>query len=161
MRALPSQRLSQEVIRVWKIDALITTAVSLVIFGLIGAGLTKFSPLPLLVIWPICIGLVVACFIWEFLISPRLTYAQWRYEVTETEIDTHHGIFFVHRTIVPLVRVQYVRTSQGPIMRKFHLASVEIVTSGGDVTIPGLKVDEAEQLRDKVAVLARVAQEED
>lgn len=59
-----------------------------------------------------------------------------------------------------MVRVQHVETKQGPVLKANGLASVTVTTAGSSFEIPGLATDEAEALRDQVAVLARIAQED-
>jgi membrane protein YdbS with pleckstrin-like domain len=93
-------------------------------------------------------------------IVPKIRWIQWSFDVFEEEIDIHKGIFWRKRIIIPLIRVQNVDTRQGPIMRANGLASFTVATAGGEHEIPGLDVAEADALRDRVAVLARIAQED-
>lgn len=160
MRALPQKKLDVRIISVWKLSALISVAVSIVVYVIIGGILATLTSIPVWAIVAVAAALVIIHFVTEFVVLPKVRYARWRYEVTTTEIDIMSGIFFKSRIIVPLVRVQYVDTSQGPILRYKGLASVEITTAGGSVSIPGLAVEEADMLRDRVAVLARIAQED-
>jgi len=46
------------------------------------------------------------------------------------------------------------------VLKANGLASVKVSTAGGSFEIPGLGAAEAESLRDRVAVLARIAQED-
>ena len=55
---------------------------------------------------------------------------------------------------------QNTDTRQGPILRAFGLSSVTVATAAGEHEIPGLALDVAEQLRDRAAELARLAQED-
>jgi membrane protein YdbS with pleckstrin-like domain len=55
-----------------------------------------------------------------------------------------------------MVRVQHVDTSQGPIMRAFGLSDVKVSTAAGVHAIPALADHDADALRDRIAVLARV-----
>jgi membrane protein YdbS with pleckstrin-like domain len=70
------------------------------------------------------------------------------------------GLLFITRTIVPMIRVQYTDTSQGPVLRAFGLSSVTIYTAGGAVDIPGLTPEDADALRDRIATLAKAAKED-
>jgi membrane protein YdbS with pleckstrin-like domain len=45
-------------------------------------------------------------------------------------------------------------------MRANGLASFTVATAAGEHAIPGLMVEEADALRDHVAILARIAQED-
>lgn len=115
--------------------------------------------------WPVWIGILLAA-VWlgiSFVIIimiPNIRHRVWRYEVHENEIDIQHGIFVVTRVIVPMVRVQHVDTSQGPILRKYNLASVQISTAATTHSIPALDVEEADQLRDSISRLARVTEDD-
>ena len=62
--------------------------------------------------------------------------------------------------MVPFIRVPNTDTKQGPIRRAFGLASVTVSTAAGSMEIPGLRADEAEEVRDKAAELARLAKED-
>ena len=61
---------------------------------------------------------------------------------------------------MPFIRVQNTDTRQGPVLRAFGLASVMVSTAGTSLEIPGLRSDEADQVRDRAAELARIARED-
>ena len=83
------------------------------------------------------------------------------YEVTDTQIDVQRGLFIWYHTKIPLVKVQHVETLTGPIFRKFDLASVKIITAAGSVEIPALGQRDAEALREYIARLAEVDDEDE
>jgi uncharacterized protein len=89
---------------------------------------------------------------------PSLRWKRWRYEVRENEIELKNGLFVIKRTLVPMIRVQHVDTRQGPILRKYRLATVTISTAATIHEIPALDVDEAEELRFFISQLARAAE---
>jgi membrane protein YdbS with pleckstrin-like domain len=103
---------------------------------------------------------VVAMIVIFVVILPKIRWIQWSFEVFDEEIDIHKGIFWKKRIIIPLIRVQNVDTKQGPVLRANGLASFTVATAAGEHEIPGLQVEEADELRDHVAVLARIAQED-
>ena len=144
--------------RVWRINSLIITLLlAILLFGVTGILRLTLTIHPLWFIAPAAI--VAIRLTLNTILYPRIRYARWRYEVTEDEIDIEEGLFFISRTIIPIVRVQYSDTSQGPILRRFGLASVSIVTAGGEKSIPGLVMEEADALRDRIAALAKNLQE--
>ena len=61
--------------------------------------------------------------------------------------------------IVPIERVQKIEMSRGPVERRYGLASVSVVTAGGDVDVQYLPAAEAEEiaasLKRKVSRIAR------
>ncbi|KAA6449635.1 PH domain-containing protein [Bacillus swezeyi] len=158
MRSEPKNQISRDGVKVWRISAIIT---SFVLF-LIAAGLVVLG---VIFKWPLWIGILAAAVwlvisIFIILIIPNLRHKIWRYEVHEHEIDIQHGIFVVTRVIVPMVRVQHVDTSQGPLLRKYNLASVQISTAATTHSIPALDLEEADQLRDFISRLARVTEDD-
>jgi membrane protein YdbS with pleckstrin-like domain len=88
---------------------------------------------------------------------PELRYRRWRWDVRPDVIDIQHGTFTVRRTLVPLERVQHVDTRRGVIEQMLDLATVVVHTAAGSHTIPYLAVDDASELRDRIASLARSA----
>jgi len=60
-------------------------------------------------------------------------------------------------TSIPFNRIQHTEVNQGPLGRMFDLARVQIFTAGGsssDISIPGLKVEEAHQLKDHITKIS-------
>ncbi|MDR2587281.1 MAG: PH domain-containing protein [Coriobacteriales bacterium] len=171
MRALPTRKLDKRITRVWRLSAvvnvLIWALIVLVPLGIVwlalgGAGETG-PRTAANILGLIGLGLLVffvVAFIVFVVILPKIRWIQWSFEVLDEEIDIHHGIFWRKRVIIPLIRVQNVDTKQGPIMRANGLASFTVATAAGEHEIPGLDVAEADALRDHVAVLARIAQED-
>lgn len=87
------------------------------------------------------------------LLWPRLLYRSWGFSVRPEEIYIERGVFNHIRTIVPLRRVQHVDVSQDLLEREFSLGRLVVHTAGSrssDVVIPGLNLNEAERIRDKV-----------
>jgi membrane protein YdbS with pleckstrin-like domain len=89
------------------------------------------------------------------LIVPALRWSRWRWDVRPEAIDIQHGTFTVRRTLVPLVRVQHVDTRRGILEQLLDLSTVVVHTAAGSHTIPLLSVHDADQLRDRIASLAR------
>jgi uncharacterized protein len=159
MREEPKQRISERALTVWRISGAILSAISWIVFF-------TFVAVTLIFDWPywlIMIGFIVVVvdtYVKIFLF-PKLRWKRWRYEVHEHEIDIQRGLFIVRRTIIPMVRVQHVDTEQGPLLRKYHLATVSVSTAATTHEIPALDVEEAEKLRDRISVLARVVDEDE
>ena len=92
-------------------------------------------------------------------VVPVLRHRRWRYEVRREEIDIRHGTFTVTRTIVPMRRVQHVETTRGVLEQGFDLATVSFHTAAGSTQIPALWDVEADNVRTRIAELARTADE--
>ncbi|MDQ0232495.1 PH domain-containing protein [Metabacillus malikii] len=154
MRQLPKNKISVKALTVWRLSAMIIAGVLLLVA--IGAGVGIH-----LLEWPYYVTIIIAA-VWltysivTIFIIPKIKHRVWRYEVHEHEIDLQYGFFIVKRVLIPMVRVQHVDTHQGPLLRKHHLASIEISTAATTHEIPALDIEEAEALRDKISNLARV-----
>src|SRR5690606_8331290 len=115
--------------------------------------------------WPIWItvagGLLALILAALFIvIIPSVRWKRWRYEVTEHELELQYGVIFIHRTLVPMVRNKHVDTSQGPLLKKYRLATVSISTAATVHEIPAVDIREAEELRRSISALARVAKDD-
>ncbi|SHG32190.1 PH domain-containing protein [Ornithinibacillus halophilus] len=158
MRQPPSNTIALDAIKAWRISAILSEAIAWVItitlFVL--AVIFDFS------IWiPIVAAIIslLTTIIFVFIL-PKLRWRRWRYEVFEQEIYIQHGIFIVSRTLVPMIRVQHVDTKQGPILKKYQLASVTISTAATTHEIPALLEEDASELRDRISALARVDEDD-
>jgi hypothetical protein len=84
---------------------------------------------------------------------PRVRYRTWRFTLRPEELVLTHGVLNHVRTVVPLRRVQHLDVSQNLVEREFGLGKLIVHTAGSrssDVVIPGLRLDEAERVRDEV-----------
>ncbi|MEM7347969.1 MAG: PH domain-containing protein, partial [Chloroflexota bacterium] len=73
------------------------------------------------------------------------------YAIRERDIIYKSGLIWQSTTAVPFNRVQHSAVQQGPIARYFGLATLYIYTAGGsgsDLTIPGLSLERAQQIKD-------------
>lgn len=161
MKPLPQNQLNPKVKNVWRInDTIWLTIVFLMIFvPFVIAAVAEPAGWIYLTLGIIGAVYVANLIVW-LVILPPLRHARWRYELSEDYLDIARGIIWRKRFIIPFIRVQNTDTRQGPILRSFGLSNVTISTAAGEHEIPGLLVAEAEQLRDKAAELARLAQED-
>ncbi|PLR77300.1 hypothetical protein CU633_11030 [Bacillus sp. V3-13] len=154
----PQTRISEQALKVWRLSGTIQS----VFVSLAGVALIILS---LIFSWPIWIigAAVIVMLSYSYLniyLFPSLRWKRWRYEVREQEIELRQGIFIIKRTLVPMIRVQHVDTRQGPLLRKYGLATVAISTAATVHEIPAVDVGEAEELRFFISKLARVADED-
>jgi membrane protein YdbS with pleckstrin-like domain len=158
MNQQPKNQISKKGLTVWRLYGIIETAI--ISLAAIGAGaLTYFFEWPAWLYF-IYAGIVVLFGVLLVYLFPKIRWQRWRYEVREQEIELQHGLFIVKRTLVPMVRVQHVDTEQGPILRKYDLAEISISTAATTHTIPALMTAEADELRGRISVLARVAEDD-
>lgn len=158
MRPEPKHQISEKALTVWAISASLSMLILWSLFATYLYLTIRFE-WPMFIIW-----IVVPVLIFTTIISvgvmPKFRMKRWRYEVHEQEIDLQQGVWNVTRTIVPMVRVQHVDTEQGPLLRKYGLATVAISTAATVHQIPALPIEEADQLRDRISILARVVDED-
>jgi uncharacterized protein len=158
MRKQPVNRISEKGLRVWRLYGIMQTVI--VFLLAVGAGVLIY-----IYEWPwwiygVAAGVVIIYAYLFIVLFPKIRWMRWRYEVRESEIELQHGLFIVKRTLIPMVRVQHVDTSQGPILRKYNLAGITISTAATNHTIPALVMEEADELRSRISVLARVAEDD-
>lgn len=156
-RAQPSQRIDPRALRAWRVSGALSTGLALVLASAMSAGF-YWADLPWYIVALPLIAAVITGVL-EIWLIPEIRWRRWRYEVTERELDLQHGVVIVTRTVVPMVRVQHVDTRQGPILRHYGLASIEIATAAGTQEIPALSVETADTLRHRIAALAGVAED--
>jgi uncharacterized protein len=145
----PSRRLASTARWLWRAQGLGMTVAAVI------AGVVLSSQLggPLWMLLPLAVAVVAIGLV------PELRWARWRYEVRDQEIDLRHGTVRITRTLVPMLRVQHVDTTQGPLDQALGLATVVVHTAAGTTTIPALDEGHAARLRDRIAALARTADE--
>ena len=158
MRVQPANRISEKGLRVWRIYGTFQTLFVLILA--VGVSIANYFLGSYVWVYIVAGAVVVAVAYLLIYLFPKVRWTRWRYEVREQEIELQHGLFVVKRTLVPMVRVQHVDTEQGPILRKYDLASITISTAATNHTIPALITDEADQLRQRISVLARVAEDD-
>ena len=146
----PSRRLSPTARRLWRAQGLIAAGAALLAAGALRSEAPGGS------LW---LGLPVLVLVAGAGLIPELRWARWRYEVRDEEIDLRHGTVTITRTLIPMLRVQHVDTTRGPLDQILGLATVVIHTAAGRTAIPALEQEDAGRLRDQIATLARTADE--
>ncbi len=154
----PENQISERAMTVWRIQGLILSFIFLI-------PVIIFSVFSYFFHWPVwMIALLFVLWLaglWFFVIfSPKLRWKIWRYEVREQEIEIQHGLWIIKKTLIPMIRVQHVDHTQGPLLKKYQLATVQISTAATTHEIPALDEQEAEELRRLISGLARVADED-
>lgn len=98
--------------------------------------------------WLGALGLVPLLLVLQSLVfTPRRVRAL-GYRDDEDHLTVADGIMFRTVQTIPYGRVQSVKIDEGPIARKYGLATLELTTAAnGTVTVSGLPREEAERLR--------------
>jgi uncharacterized protein len=150
--AEPQRTLAREARWVWRGEQLLVWGVAVVV-GLIVAGLVDGVLALLLRAVP------VVCLLLGVTLVPSLRWRNWRWEVRPEAIDIRHGTFTIRRTLVPMLRVQHVDTTRDVVERSLDLSTVLVHTAAGSHKIPLLSAADAAEVRDRIADLARTADE--
>ncbi len=98
---------------------------------------------------------VAALFIISLAIEPRRVRSI-GYQLRQDDLVFRRGIMFQRFVSVPYGRMQLVDITRSPVARALGLAELKFVTAAAatGVVIPGLPMNEAEQLRDHLVALA-------
>lgn len=139
-----------------KVDALswwITAAIACVVavIGLLITWLTdEVDATMMAVLVTACAALIILLVLgaWRW---PRLAYRHTHYIVSPQGIEIRRGVIWRSVTNVPRSRIQHTDVTQGPIMRRYNLATLVMHTAGTQyaiVTLPGLSHEVAIRLRD-------------
>ena len=154
MKAEPAERLDPRAKTLWRITGILGALPLLAGGAFVSWTLLQVVEVPFLVrILPFlaALGLFAALAV----VMPDLRWRRWRYDIREGEVDLQQGIVWVSRTLVPLARIQHVDTRQGPLQRRFGLATVVFYTAAGANRIPELSAPVAARVRDRIAELTR------
>ena len=71
------------------------------------------------------------------------------------------GYMYCRDTVVPLGRIQHIDVHQGPIMRRYGLATLTVHTAGNhnaSVSLPGLRHEDAVEMRETIREYIKAAQ---
>ncbi|WP_165241376.1 PH domain-containing protein [Corynebacterium lizhenjunii] len=101
-------------------------------------------------------GVCVAMLVWlVWLIPAQVKNMGWL--ETEDELLITKGKLWHTFTVVPYGRIQFVDVTAGPIERALGMKTVELHTAsaGTDAKVRGLPAQEADALRERLAVQAR------
>lgn len=85
--------------------------------------------------------------------APQRIYARLRYRLTDRFLQVMRGWLLHTDTIVPLVRVQHLDVTRGPLDKLFGTATLVVHTAGTHnsiVTLPGLSPERAAEIRDVI-----------
>lgn len=158
MLSEPQTRISAKALKVWRIYGTLNSLIFISVCGT-AIALSIMFQWPFWIIPIFLIAAAVYTYMFSYLI-PKLKWNRWRYEVRESEIELLQGVMITTRTLIPMIRVQHVDTKQGPILKKYNLATVAISTAATVHEIPALDVEEAEELRLYIGNLTRTADED-
>ncbi|HVE62759.1 MAG TPA: PH domain-containing protein [Mycobacteriales bacterium] len=144
------QSLSPAVLRLWRV---VSTALAGTL-GLCGAVVAYATGGPAAAVAVLLVSAVLGALLWTL---QGRRHRAWSYTERESDLMLRRGVLVRRTTIVPYGRMQFVDVAQGPLDRRYRIASVVLHTAAAttDAVIPGLPEDEAERLRDRLAELGK------
>lgn len=153
----PTRRISPNAVRVWRLSNFIMeAAMFLVICALLFAS-NHFGWWQWVtwILWG-AIGISLLSSFYSVWFEPAWLQKTWRYEIDEEYIQLQHGRFNTHHTLIPMAKVEYVTTNQGPFLRKYDLYDLTIGTVTSSHKIPAIPKEQALALRAQIGVLAKI-----
>ncbi|QNU68416.1 PH domain-containing protein [Ruminiclostridium herbifermentans] len=151
------QKLDSRILISWRIVRLI----SLVIVGLIlTVALIIMSRVTFLeaylIYGYIVAGIILSYMLLGLFLYPAIEYRQWGYIISDDRVEIRHGIFLIKITVIPIVRIQHITISQGPINRRLGISTINVHTASGVFAIEGISSEEAsamaEMLKSKLYI---------
>jgi membrane protein YdbS with pleckstrin-like domain len=99
--------------------------------------------------WPLL--LAVACMVvWRY---PPARYRHLSYRIDDAGITIRDGVFWRTRSVLPRIRIQHTDVFQGPLQRRYGVATLKLYTAGSRFTrieLPGLEHAVAVALGDRL-----------
>lgn len=153
----PQKRISKKAINVWRVTDLIQNLIGLIIIGGLIFSFYYFDWINWIgIVLYVLLGFVLVIMIYELTIRPVLLQKTWRYDIDRNYIQLKHGFINKRSLIIPMSRVEYVNTNQGPILRHYNLSVLTIGTITSANQIPAIPVAEARKIRELIVHLAEL-----
>lgn len=146
------QQLPESIKSVWRLQVSLNLLIEMIIIVGMLCGFYFLK-------WPMWIVAIIAAIfiifsIGEFiLISYR--YQFWRYQISDHDVEVTTGFFVRKTTAVPILRIQDVTLSAGPLLQFKKLQSVKIHTAAAVHEIGGVDHQTATSLKTKIMDLAK------
>ena len=121
----------------------------------IGAGVLEIAQL-----LPAGSFLVPVLVLYAFMafVVPARKYKHWGYAMGADRLRVVRGYMFYRDTVVPFGRIQHIDVDQGPIDRRYGLATLTVHTAGNHnstVALPGLRNADALAMRETIRAAIR------
>ncbi len=121
----------------------------------IGAGVLDSAQ-----VMPVGTFLVPVLLLYAFMafVVPARKYRHWGYAMDADRLRVVRGYMFCRDTIVPFGRIQHIDVDQGPIDRRYDLATLTVHTAGNHnstVALPGLLNADALAMREAIRAAIR------
>lgn len=153
----PTERISTDAVKVWRISNSLGHLLALIIIAILVLFSNMFGWFDWInIVLYIIGGLAILSALFSIVIEPIYLQRTWRYQIDQQFVQLKHGKWQVKHTLIPMEKVEYVRSEQGPLMRMFSLYKIEIGTTTSNHVIPGIPSDEAKLLKAQIATYAKI-----
>lgn len=143
---METQRVDPNVVRVWRWRAVLFLLLPCVPLTV----LVVRGPAPASYLVPLVYLVIALILIWRW---PPAYYRTLEFGLDAHGIAIRRGIFWRSRILLPRIRVQHSDVSQGPLERRYGVATLKLYTAGSHYTkveLPGLAHDDAIALREQL-----------
>ena len=147
-----AQPVDRRTIAVWRWSALVGWAPILTagFLGSLAATVARSALVPgVWAAFALAVGLL-AFAVWWY---PPARYRRLSYRLDDAGIVIKDGVFWRTESALPRVRIQHTDVSQGPLQRRYGVATLKLYTAGSRFTrieLPGLEYEAAVALRDRL-----------
>lgn len=144
-------RLDKRILISWRIARAISIFIVLCIIAAVLIFLSRNSFFERYIFYAYLLsGAITVFMLLTLYLLPAIEYRQWGYIITDDRVEIRHGIFFVRNTVIPIVRIQHITISQGPINRKLSISTVNIHTASGQFAIEGISNKDAASIAENL-----------
>ncbi|MEI2665820.1 PH domain-containing protein [Rossellomorea sp. LJF3] len=158
----PTETISNKATKVWRISNTIGHTTALLIIGILITCTNQFDWYDWVeIVLYILGGLLILSAIFSIFIEPIYLQRTWRYQVDREFVQLKFGKWQQQHVLIPMEKVEYVRTEQGPIMRRYDLYDLEIGTTTSIHKIPAISSDIAKSLKIEIATFAKIRDAEE
>jgi membrane protein YdbS with pleckstrin-like domain len=146
------QQLPESIKSVWRLQASLNLLIEIIVIVGMVCGFYFLK-------WPMWIIAIIAMIgiifsVGEFILIPY-SYQFWRYQISDHDVEMTTGFFIKKTTAVPILRIQDVTLSAGPLLQFKKLQSVKIHTAAAVHEIGGVDRQTATKLKTKIMDLAK------
>ena len=144
-----TQQVDPRTVSVWRWQALIVAAIGLVPVAIVATKLSSAASIAALLFY-------VALTIWFAWLYPSAYYRALSFGIDVQGVTIERGLWWRSRLALPRIRVQHSDVSQGPLQRRYGVATLKLYTAGSrynKVELPGLTHEDAVSIRE--ALIAR------
>ncbi|WP_225743533.1 PH domain-containing protein [Marinilactibacillus sp. Marseille-P9653] len=148
---MSTNRTHYDVVRYWRLKALIHCMIFLVIIISI-VLLNQFFDFFIVPEW--VLRLIIFLFVVQWIIfigiRPPFKAKYWRYDIIENQLVIFKGIWIREQITIPLMRIQNIELDIGPIAKAFDIVELRVTTSSQTNYLPELKREEALEIQSKI-----------